>query len=74
MTDLLSIKSKMFRGLIKKIIARKVRESIGIDLDLNIESLEFEHSDESGKMRFNLSCSGEISDDDLSSLVAKILK
>ena len=70
--DMIKFYSKWFKGLFKAHIAKKIKKTYGIQLD--IDEFEFDHDDATKKVMFKINAAGEMSEDAFSDLIAKALK
>ena len=72
MLDLLNIGSKLFKGTIQKMVVRAIKNSLGINVDLNLENLTVRHSD-GENIEFSVTVNGSLSEDEFRKLIEKAL-
>lgn len=72
MLDLLQISSKLFKTVIQKMAVRIIRNSFGVDVDLNLETLSVRHAD-GEKIQFNITVNGEMTEEQFKKLIEKAL-
>ena len=72
MLDLLNISSKLFKGTIQKMVVRAIKNSLGINVDLNLENLTVRHSD-GENIEFNVTVNGSLSEEEFRKLIEKAL-
>ena len=72
MLDLLQISSKLFKTVIQKMAVRTIKNSFGVDMDLNLETLSVRHAD-GEKIQFNITVNGEMTEEQFKKLIEKAL-
>lgn len=72
MLDILSISSKLFKGVLQKMAVRAIKNSLGIDINLNLENLSVRHSD-GGDVEFAVNINGSLSEEEFRKLIEKAL-
>ena len=72
MLDLLQISSKLFKTVIQKMAVRTIKNSFGVDIDLNLETLSVRHAD-GEKIQFNITVNGEMTEEQFKKLIEKAL-
>lgn len=73
MLDLLNIGSKLFKGTIQRMVVRAIKNSLGINVDLNLENLTVRHSD-GENIEFNVTVNGSLSEEEFRKLIERALK
>ena len=73
MLDMLNIGSKLFKGVLQKLAVRTIRNSLGIDVDLNFENLSVRHAD-GENIEFAITINGSMTEEEFKKLVEKALK
>lgn len=73
MLDILQISSKLFKNVIQKMAVRTIRNSFGVDVDLNLETLSVRHAD-GEKIQFNITVNGEMTETEFQKLIERALK
>ena len=73
MLDILSISSKLFKGVLQKMAVRAIKNSLGIDVDLNLENLMVRHSD-GGNVEFAVNINGSMTEEQFKQLIERALK
>lgn len=72
MLDILSISSKLFKGVLQKMAVRAIKNSLGIDVDLNLENLMVRHSD-GDNVEFAVNINGSMTEEQFKQLIEKAL-
>ena len=72
MLDLLNISSKLFKGIIQRMVVRAIRNSLGINVDLNLENLTVRHSD-GENIEFSVTVNGSLSEEEFRKLIERAL-
>ena len=72
MLDVLNIGSKLFKGVLQKLIVRTIKNSVGIDVNLNLENLTVRHADEDN-VEFAVSISGSMTEEEFKKLIERAL-
>lgn len=72
MLDMLNIGSRLFKGVLKKLAVRTIRNSLGIDVDLNFENLSVRHADEEN-IEFAITINGSLTEEEFRKLIEKAL-
>ncbi len=72
MLDMLNIGSKLFKGVLQKLAVRTIRNSLGIDVDLNFENLSVRHAD-GENIEFAITINGNMTEGEFKKLVEKAL-
>ena len=72
MLDMLNIGSKLFKGVLQKLAVRTIRNSLGIDVDLNFENLSVRHAD-GENIEFAITINGSMTEGEFKKLVDKAL-
>lgn len=72
MLDVLNIGSKLFKGTIQKMVVRAIKNSLGINVDLDLENLSVRHSD-GENIQFNITINGSMTEDEFRKLIEKAL-
>ena len=70
--DILTISSKLFKGVIRRMAIRAIKNSLGINIDLELENLTVRHA-EGEKVEFAVNINGNITETEFKSLVEKAL-
>ena len=70
--DILTISSKLFKGVIRRMAIRAIKNSLGINIDIELENLTFRHA-EGGNVEFAVSINGSMTETEFKSLVEKAL-
>ena len=70
--DILTISSKLFKGVIRRMAIRAIKNSLGINIDLELENLTVRHA-EGEKVEFAVNINGSITETEFKSLVEKAL-
>ena len=72
MLDMLNIGSRLFKGVLQKLAVRTIRNSLGIDVDLNFENLSVRHAD-GENIEFAITINGSLTEEEFKKLVEKAL-
>ena len=72
MLDMLNIGSKLFKGVLQKLAVRTIRNSLGINVDLNFENLSVRHAD-GENIEFAITITGSVTEEGFKELVEKAL-
>lgn len=72
MLDILQISSKLFKTVIQKMAVRTIKNSFGVDVDLNLETLSVRHAD-GEKIQFNITVNGEMTEEEFKKLIERAL-
>lgn len=73
MLDMLNIGSKLFKGVLQKLAVRTIRNSLGIDIDLNFENLSVRHAD-GENIEFAITINGNMTETEFKKLIERALK
>lgn len=71
--DILTISSRLFKGVIQRMAIRAIKNSLGINVDLELENLTVRHT-EGGNIEFAVNINGSMTETEFKSLVEKALK
>lgn len=72
MLDILNISSKLFKGALQKMAVRAIKNSLGVDVNLNLENLTVRHAD-GGNIEFGVTINGSMTEDEFRKLIEKAL-
>lgn len=72
MLDVLSIGSKLFKPVIQKMVVRAIKNSVGVDVNLNLENLTVRHSD-GENIEFAISINGSMTEEEFKKIIEKAL-
>ena len=72
MLDMLNVGSRLFKGVLQKLAVRTIRNSLGIDVDLNFENLSVRHAD-GENIEFAITINGSLTEEEFKKLVEKAL-
>ena len=70
--DRMRIQSTFMTGVISKILARFLKKKLGVKANIRIHYLDISKDGEGSPLCFGIKAAGEISEDNLALLVAKI--
>ena len=70
--DILAISSKLFKGVIQRMVIRSIKNSIGVDVNLDLENLTVRHAD-GGNVEFAISINGSMTEEEFKKLIEKAL-
>ena len=73
MLDILNISSKLFKGVLQKMAVRAIKNSLGVDANLNLENLTVRHAD-GENIEFGVTINGSMTEDEFRKLIEKALK
>ena len=72
MLDMLNIGSRLFKGVLQKLAVRTIRNSLGIDVDLNFENLSVRHAD-GENIEFAITINGSLTEEEFKKIIEKAL-
>lgn len=72
MLDILNISSKLFKGLLQKMAVRAIKNSLGVNVNLNLENLTVRHAN-GGNIEFGVTINGSMTEDEFRKLIEKAL-
>ena len=72
MLDILNIGSKLFKGTIQKMVVRAIKNSLWINVDLDLENLSVRHSD-GENIEFSITVNGSVTEEEFRKLIEKAL-
>lgn len=71
-TDHMRIQSTFMTKIISKVISRFAKKKLGVTMDIRLHYLDISKDADGTALSFSLKAAGEISEDNLALLVAKI--
>lgn len=72
MLDVLSICSKLFKGVLQKMAVRAIKNSLGVDINLDLENLTVRHAD-GENIEFGVTIKGSVTEEEFRKLIEKAL-
>lgn len=72
MLDILTISSKLFKGVLQKMAVRAIKNSVGVDVNLDLKNLTVRHSD-GGNIEFNVTINGSMSETEFKKVIERAL-
>jgi hypothetical protein len=73
MLDILTISSKLFKGVLQKMAVRAIKNSLGVDVNLDLENLTVRHAD-GENIEFGVTINGSMTETEFKKLIEKALK
>lgn len=72
MLDILTISSKLFKNVIQKMAVRAIKNSLGVDVNLDLENLNVRHAD-GENVQFSVTISGNMTETEFKKLIERAL-
>lgn len=72
MLDILTISSKLFKNVIQKMAVRAIKNSLGVDVNLDLENLNVRHAD-GENVEFSVTVNGSLTETEFKKLIERAL-
>lgn len=67
----MKLKTGITKSILSSILAKLIKNKVGIDVDLNVTNLEVRNDEQKDRLYFTLSAEGHVSQQDIKDLLLK---